>query len=331
MATAIIDTLEQREETFRKNLKDSTGKVFKIDETTKIGESTIYRLWLKDRSYYYTSKAKKTQICIHFTVGSITGDIATLTKSGNHVSVHYVIDRRGNIYNLIPLDAGKNWSHHLGSGCIGDNNVMDKSAIGIELSNYGPLTKHIDGYYNTYKQLYCTEDRHVEDITYKDYDHYAKMTELQKVALYELVNWLCEKCDIPHNYKLEGMFENDKCAQEFKGIFTHAQVRKDKYDLPYEQVKFIKERWQESLLPAETESIKETAGEPVKYEDITFSEIRKIEEAQPDTIEEQQHDAIENDEVKPIDVPVNTEKRSEVKCSFFKKLINFIKGIFAKK
>ena len=57
---AIIDTLEKREETFRKNLKDSSGKVFKITETTKIGESTIYRLWTEDQSYYYTSKAKKT-------------------------------------------------------------------------------------------------------------------------------------------------------------------------------------------------------------------------------------------------------------------------------
>lgn len=271
MNAAIIDTLEKRETTFKKNLKDSNGKVFEIAETTKIGESSIYRLWTKDQSYYYTSKAKKTQICLHFTVGSITGDIATLTKPGNKVSVHYVVDRLGNIYNLIPLNKEKNWSYHLGAKCIGTNGVMSKSAIGIEISNYGPLNKHADGYYNAYKQLYCVEDRHVENILFRNYNYYSRMTEAQKTAVYELVNWLCEQCDIPHNYKLEGMFENDKCAQEFTGIFTHAQVRKDKFDLPYAQVKYIKEKWEESLLPPEP--VKK--DELVKTEDITFAEIRK--------------------------------------------------------
>ena len=313
MSAAIIDTLETCETKFKKNLKDSNGKVFKIVDTTKIGESSIYKLWTKDQGYYYTTKAKKKQICIHFTVGSINGDIATLTKPGNKVSVHYIIDRLGNIYNLIPLDNDKNWAYHLGSSCIGTNGVMSKSSIGIELSNYGPLNKHVDGYYNAYKQLYCVEDRHVENISFRNYEHYAKITELQKTALYELVNWLCEQCNIPHNYKLEGMFENDKCAQEFTGIFTHAQVRKDKYDLPYEQVKFIKERWQDSLLAEENIQEEEKSEEPVKYEEITFNEIRTNTE-QPQ-------------EEKTVSAVV--VKQEEPK-SFFKKLLDLIMGIFTK-
>ena len=311
--TAIIDTLEKREKTFRKNLKDSSGKVFKITETTKIGESTIYRLWAEDQSYYYTSKAKKTQICLHFTVGCITGDIATLSKPGNKVSVHYVVDRLGNIYNLIPLDREKYWSYHLGSSCIGTNGIMSKSAIGIEISNYGPLDKHADGYYNAYKQLYCVEDRHVENIEFRNYRYYSRMTSAQKTAVYELVNWLCEQCDIPHNYKLEGMFENDKCAQEFSGIFTHVQVRKDKFDLPYEQVRFVKDMWQDYLasqLPDKPEE------EVRKEETIEFTEVRTAEKEEPVS--------------EPVNIPETKEPVSETKKPWYSWIIELLSGIFAK-
>lgn len=310
---AIIDTLETREQNFKKNLKDSNGKVFEIVDTVKIGESTIYMLRAKDRSYYYTSSAKKTQICLHFTVGSITGDIATLTKPANKVSVHYVIDRLGNIYNLIPLDKEKNWSYHLGANCIGTNSTMSKSAIGIEISNYGPLDRHTDGYYNAYKQLYCIDDKHVDNIDFRGYSHYCRLTEAQKTSIYELVNWLCEQCDIPHNYKLEGMFENDKCAKEFKGIFTHVQVRKDKFDLPFEQVKFIKDRWQESQLPSP--QVTET---PVKTEEITFTEIRKNIEKTTDELK-----SVKNN-------PVQVSIPKEEKKPWYSVLFSYLISIFAK-
>ena len=137
------------------------------------------------------------------------------------------------------------------------------------------------------------------------------MTEAQKTAVYELVNWLCEQCDIPHNYKLEGMFENDKCAQEFTGIFTHAQVRKDKFDLPYAQVKYIKEKWEESLLPPEPV---EKEG-LVKTEDITFAEIRKNVEKSTTTIKTT---------AKKNPIPVKEDK------PWYVEILSMITGLFAK-
>lgn len=261
---------------------------------------------MADSSYYYTTTAKKTQICLHFTVGTISGDVATLTKPNNHMSVHYVIDRHGRIYNLIPLDSGKNWSYHLGSGCVGTNSKMSKSAIGIEISNYGPLTKKEDGYYNAYKQLYCTEDRHVENISFRGYDYYSRLTLDQKNAIYDLVNYLCEACGIQHNYKLDGMFENDKEAQNFCGIFTHTQVRKDKFDFPYEQIRFVEDQWIEDTKPKvipEPEPVKEPVvevkQEPVKTENIKFTEVRKV-----------------------------VKKEEKLTKSFFQKVLDFINSLF---
>lgn len=308
---AIIDDLDKKETKFRETLKDSNGKVFKLVGTEEIGDGIkIYTLQSTDRSYYYTTKAKKTQICLHFTVGTIAGDIATLTKPGNKVSVHYVVDRQGNIYNIIPLDSEHNWSYHLGANCVGTNSVMSKSAIGIEVSNYGPLNKHTSGYYNAYQQLYCTEDKHVDEFSFRGYYHYARLTKAQQDAIYALVNWLCDKCGIPHNYKLEGMFENDKAAQEFKGVFTHTQVRKDKFDFPPDQISFVKTRWEDSQLPP----IREMT-EPVKESDIVFSEVRQKQPAE---------------EQRCVD-PASTVKAEPVKSkSLLATLFDMIFGIFAK-
>lgn len=305
--SAIVDTLESKENTFFTRHKDSSGKTYQIEREIKITPRTsIYVLKMADSSYYYTTTAKKTQICLHFTVGTISGDVATLTKPNNHMSVHYVIDRHGRIYNLIPLDSGKNWSYHLGSGCVGTNSKMSKSAIGIEVSNYGPLTKKEDGYYNAYKQLYCTEDRHVENISFRGYDYYSRLTIDQKNAIYDLVNYLCEACGIQHNYKLDGMFENDKEAQNFCGIFTHTQVRKDKFDFPYEQIRFIEDQWIEDTKPKvipepepTEEPVVEVKQEPVKTENIKFTEVRKV-----------------------------VKKEEKLTKSFFQKVLDFINSLF---
>lgn len=312
---AIIDTLSTKEEAFKNKLKDSSGKVFSLVETIEISPRTkIYRLGLKDTSYYYTTKARKTQICLHFTVGTITGDIATLTKSGQHMSVHYVIDRLGNIYNLIPLDKEKNWSYHVGSGAVGTNGTISKSAIGIEVSNYGPLYWHVSGYYNTYAQLYSTDVNDTLKTEFRGHEYYTAMPESQKNALYDLIEWLCDKMDIPHNYKLEGMFEDDKTAQAFSGIFTHAQVRKDKYDFPYEQIRFVKDWWQESQLPEE-----KPAEEPVKYNEIKFSEVRHKEQ---ETKVEEPVQETKTVETKPIEKPQKQEN-----TGIIARIIEFLRNL----
>src|SRR3569623_2598586 len=51
-------------------------------------------------SYFYREVLNKKRIVVHFTEGYLKGDIATLTKTDNHVSVPFVIARDGTIYNL---------------------------------------------------------------------------------------------------------------------------------------------------------------------------------------------------------------------------------------
>jgi N-acetyl-anhydromuramyl-L-alanine amidase AmpD len=131
MTPTKIDTTEK---TFATSLKDSNGVTHSLINKIDIGEGCqITQIRPNFNSYYYTNETKKTAICLHFTVGNLKGDIGSLAKKDNKVSVQYVVDRQGNIYNLFD---DKYWSYHLGSNCVGTNGTMSKQTIGIEISNY---------------------------------------------------------------------------------------------------------------------------------------------------------------------------------------------------
>jgi N-acetyl-anhydromuramyl-L-alanine amidase AmpD len=90
--------------------------------------------------YFHDIAFAKERIVLHFTAGQLRSDLQALTKHDVHVSVAFVIARNGVIFQLFP---SKFWSGHIGKGIgnTGTGNAQDKITIGIELSNYGPLTE----------------------------------------------------------------------------------------------------------------------------------------------------------------------------------------------
>ena len=83
--SVIVDTLESKENAFFTRHKDSSGKTYQIEREIKITPRTsIYVLKMADSSYYYTTTAKKTQICLHFTVGTISGRVSVWHNGHNH-------------------------------------------------------------------------------------------------------------------------------------------------------------------------------------------------------------------------------------------------------
>src|SRR3989304_5905132 len=91
-----------------------------------------------DESFFFKEEFTKQRIVLHFTAGYLKGDVDTLTKPENHVSVPFVIARDGSIYNLW---TSKYWLYHLGPGAKGGSTEMSKTSIGIEISNIGYLEK----------------------------------------------------------------------------------------------------------------------------------------------------------------------------------------------
>lgn len=225
-------SIAEKEKQFSTTLTAS-GTKYRDCGTTELPGGYSYRsIRPSALTYYYQTDTAKKSICLHFTVGYIMSDIAALTNPSSHVSVSYVVDRAGRIYELFP---DKCWSYHLGSGAVGGNATMSKQSIGIEISNYGPLDmkngKLVDAYGNTYCSETETDLYEAKD--YRGKKYYAMMTDEQVGAVTSLLMHLCEKHSIPMVFTgTDSVFKSDQEAQGFNGIFLHTNVRKDKFDWP---------------------------------------------------------------------------------------------------
>lgn len=89
-------------------------------------------------------------IVLHYTAG---GDIEAtwswFMDSAAQASAHFIVDRDGKIVQVVPLDQ-RAW--HVGQGQFEVNGkrvveAVDRSAIGIELANYGLLQKQGNDYF----------------------------------------------------------------------------------------------------------------------------------------------------------------------------------------
>lgn len=229
------ETIKKREDEFFSTLTNSAGIKYKLTGTVDIGNDVkIYSIRPDYDSYYRKDEIKKLSICLHFTVGYIKSDTTALTTKDNYVSVSYVVDRCGRIYELFPDTM---WSYHLGSGTVGGNGAMSKQTIGIEISNYGPLKSSGDNLLiDAYKNEYCkkSETDYYYEQNFRGYEYFASMTDEQVNAVAALVKYLGRKHNIPMNFKPDdALFASDAEAKAFKGIFYHTNVRKDKFDWPF--------------------------------------------------------------------------------------------------
>lgn len=315
------ETISERESKFALKLIDSTAKQFTAGNKISLGNDFfITPLSTSFKSYYYQTRTEKKQICLHFTVGVLPGDIATLTKENNHMSVQYVVDRLGNVYRLFPDDF---WSYHLGASAVGGNAVMSKQSIGIEISNYGPLRIKEDRYIDAYGNTYTTDDNLVDAVSYRGYDYYAKMSDRQKEAVARLLVYLSERHDIPLKFKeyIGDVFDSDEEAVAYRGIFCHSNVRPDKFDLPPEmtlQIKDVLDSITKKEEPAKVEEPKKEPKEEPKPVEMT---------AEPS---EPKHD-YHVDETPSGDVVIVDKAApavAEPKKSWWQRLVDFIRGAF---
>ena len=245
--------VNDNEEDFADKFTDTNGTKFTVTSVESIDGGEIVKIDPGYDTYYYTTKHPKTKIVLHNTVGVLRSDIAALSKPDWHVSVPYVIARNGTIYELFDPTM---WSYHLGKGAIGGNKTNSKSSIGIELSSYGPLKRVKDSLETMYsnvsyvnnagvkkitgKDVYCTINE-VEYFTelptpYRGYTFFAGYTSAQLTSLNVLIDYLCNRFDIPKEILDESvrydLFKSSKEAQQYNGICSHVNfIRNGKWDI----------------------------------------------------------------------------------------------------
>lgn len=218
------------EEKFSRKKKDADKILYEIDEKQSY-TFPLNKIKPEGKTdYFYPVEESKSLIVLHFSVGFLTGDIASLTEQGSRASTPYLIARDGIVYQLFEPQF---WGNQLGRGAIGGNVYNSKRGIGIELSNIGPLIRENGDLLNVFGKKYCTieeEDFYTKlEIPFRKYTYFATFTEVQYDSLRELLAYLCAKFNIPHEILPENkryrLFPSKNEAQTFRGICSHINFR----------------------------------------------------------------------------------------------------------
>jgi N-acetyl-anhydromuramyl-L-alanine amidase AmpD len=187
-------------------------------------------------SQYFQDVHEKKQIYLHHTAGS--GSAIAVAKyfeqKEGRVATAFVIGSDGKIVQLF---SSKHWAYHLGlkPEVFAENGVdyrsLDKISVGIEICNYGPLTKRNGFYYNYVGGKVDWNNITVLKSKYKGHIYWQKYTDEQVESTRQLLVYLCDTYGISKEYN-DSIFDIDKRALKSEnGIFTHNSVRHDKSDI----------------------------------------------------------------------------------------------------
>lgn len=198
---------------------------------------------LHQPSMYFQDKQPKDGIVLHFTAGTTANGAITTFENAPRVqkyrmSVPYVIDNNdaGTIYKLFE---DENWAYNLAiTGAFAQNHKHDKRTVAIEIVNPGPLRLHgtdMCFWPGNYTAPYCKSSETEKYIAaaYRGEKFFATYKTAQLNSTLELCDMLCEKHKIPRVIPpwLKRMECDLPYFTQFKGVFTHTNVRADKYDI----------------------------------------------------------------------------------------------------
>lgn len=194
---------------------------------------------------YYEEEVKKQQIYLHHTAGSASAinTAGGWSKDALHIATAFVV--AGNIKSIREKDGdiiqcfgSKYWAYHLGLKTSHFKAMkvpfknLDSPSIGIEICNWGPLTKKADGTFLNYLKKPVPANE-VTTLTqpYKGFIHFHKYTDAQIAAVKDLLVYLCNKYQINKQYHPDIFDLSPRAFKGENGIFTHNSVRKDKWDI----------------------------------------------------------------------------------------------------
>ena len=138
---------------------------------------------------------------------------------------------------LIQAFSSKYWAWHLGLKKSNmppgseSSRLLNAQSIGIELCNWGYLTKR-NGRFYTYVNSEVPSSEVIRiDPEYRGHRYWHRYTNAQLETLQELIEYLSDAYGIPTCYKGDRMFELDiRAFSAEPGIWTHTSVRADKTD-----------------------------------------------------------------------------------------------------
>lgn len=101
------------------------------------GDNIRKPVWTSKKSGKF-GEALPDTIIMHYTAGPYQPTLNTLTNPRVKASAHVIVDRDGQITQLVPFNE---IAWHAGSSSYGGRVGFNKYSVGIEIVNSGPLTK----------------------------------------------------------------------------------------------------------------------------------------------------------------------------------------------
>ncbi len=210
---------------------------------------------------FYTNVIEKNSLYWHHTAGgcrpdwTIDGWERDRNKTGQRLAVGtaWAIGGPDKETGTGPYDGAvyqafedKYWAYHLGtSGALNDK--LNSQSVGIEICNYGPLTKTREGIYLTYVKT-AVPEKQVIDLgkPFRGFQYYHAYSPAQLASVKELTLDICRrhpKIDPRAGIKQflhlgATAFELNQAAQKgVPGLWSHTNVRADKFDVyPHPQL-----------------------------------------------------------------------------------------------
>ncbi len=202
-----------------------------------------------DKDEYYSGPNKPEYLFLHHTAGGhdpyatvkmwnddTRGKIATEFVIGGLSINGKVTKFDGVVVKCMPDGA---YANHLGKN---GSQSMHVNSVGIEVCNFGPLTK-VGNVYKTYTGAIVPENQ-VSDLgfEFRGYRYYHKYTKAQIEALKDLILFIQERNGINikkgliewlNNGDAKSAFEykDDAFNGKVKGMLTHTNTRPDKSDM----------------------------------------------------------------------------------------------------
>lgn len=198
---------------------------------------------------YFREETAKRQIYLHHTAGNANaaGVIEDWARTDIRIATSFIIAgapthntvslwKDGQIYQAF---SSRYWGYHLGLKATKlppksfTPMKLQQESIGIEICNWGWVTKRADGAFINYVGGRMNPDEIVDlGYDYRGYRYWHAYTDAQLASTKLLLQYLCSTWNIPTGYKGIEMFElDDRAFQGDPGIWTHGSVRLDKWDV----------------------------------------------------------------------------------------------------
>lgn len=179
----------------------------RIEENLLVEKSsTAFELDIQRAANYGNHKPRKDSgklknpntIVIHYTASNNKNSVIhTLYESSKQVSAHFVVDQKGTVTQLLPLNK-IGW--HAGRSRLGNRIGINKYSIGIEIVNPGFLTQKSDGNFATWYNQNIPKENAIQ-LKHKNEDKerfWHTYTEAQINSVFELCDAICDNFTIEH-------------------------------------------------------------------------------------------------------------------------------------